>query len=57
MYEVEILTGMLKGETRHAFSNEGVLGYGFIVLDKGEELWYESGEVRILSDVLGSDCE
>lgn len=57
MYEVEILLGNLKGETRYAFPRDGVFGPGFIVLDQGDELWYDSEEVEVVSEVVGSDCE
>lgn len=57
MYEVEILTGILKGEVRYAFPRDSVLGPGFIVLDEGDELWYDNEEVEVVSEVVGSDCE
>lgn len=57
MFEVKILVGDLKGEIRYAFPRNGVFGPGFIVIDNGDELWYEREEVDILSDVVNLDCE
>lgn len=57
MFEVKILVGDLKGKMRYAFPRDGVFGPGFIVVDEGDELWYEAEEVAVLSDVFGSDCE
>ena len=57
MFEVKILVGSLKDATRYAFPRDGAFGPGFIVLDEGDELWYGSEEVKVLSDVLESDCE
>lgn len=57
MVEVKILVGSLKDATRYAFPRDGGFGPGFIVLDEGDELWYGSEEVKVLSDVLESDCE
>lgn len=57
MYEVEILRGDLKGKLRYAFPRDGALGPGFIVVDEGDELWYDSEEIKIVSSVVEMDCE